>query len=306
MISFTPLSDRFINDKTSELQSGSEGDFLLSYLWQLLEDTDESFSVAVSLAYGTLLCRRCFEGVYEFTLPYPYRNGADTEAALCALEEYARLEEIPLVLADLCAEDLDVLCERYTHPRVHALPFEEGETPLYILQVMTEAMLSEQIPTLATSRITLRAPQREDIPLYARLCRDEEILPLWGYDFRADYPDATDEDLFMLTEQERERGLTIPFFIYTGDAFVGEALLYAFDGRGGAECAVRLLPEHRRRGIATEAVSLLIRYAKETLRMYYLDAVCHRENAPSRALFSAIAPLHSEQGERCRYRISLS
>lgn len=306
MISFSPLSESFIQNATSELKRGSEGDFLLSYLYDLCADTDESFSVAVCLCHGTLLCRRCFDGAYEFTLPYPYRDGADTEAALCALEEYARLQEIPLVYTDLCVDDLDALCERYMHPRVHALPIEDGDTPLYLLEVLTEAMSIEHVPTLRGESVTLRAPQREDMSAYGRLCRDDSILAVWGYDFREDYPDATDEDLFTLTERDFQQGTTLPFFIYYCDRFVGEALLYAFDGRGGAECAIRILPEYRRRGIARETLSILLSYARDTLHLSYLDGACRESNEPSRALLESTMTPYTERDGILRYRTDLS
>ena len=306
MISFSPLREDLIQNISSELTVGSEGDFLLSYLGDLCADVDESFDVAICLCHGTLLCRRVFDGVYEFTLPYPYRPDADTEAALTALEEYARTEEIPLVLTDLCEEDLEALCDRYLHPRVHTLPGEEGEPPLYLIEVITEAMTVEETPTLYGDGVTLTAPNRKDITPYARLCRDEEILALWGYDFREDYPDATDEDLFALTEREFALGLTLPFFIYYHDTFVGEALLYAFDGRGGAECAIRILPEYRRLGIAKETLATLCDYARNTLKMIYLEGACRIQNLPSRALLDHTMPLLSECDGIRRYRLPLS
>ncbi len=306
MISFSPLSEDFIKNATSELKSGSEGDFLLSYLSDLCGDMDESFSVGVCLCQGTMLCRRCFDGAYEFTLPYPYRADADTEAALCALEEYARIQEIPLVYTDLCEDDLDALCERYMHPRVHAIPTEEGEAPLYLLEVITEAMCVEEIPTLKGDTVTLCAPKKEDLCAYGRLCRDEDILAVWGYDFHEDYPNATDEDLITMAEREFERGLSLPFFIYDRDCFVGEALLYAFDGRGGAECAIRILPEYRRRGIAKQTLSLLSSYARYTLRLSYLDGACKESNSPSRALLDSTMLPRTERDGILRYRKLLS
>ena len=46
------------------------------------------------------------------------------------------------------------------------------------------------------------------------------------------------------------------------DEFIGEALLYAFDLLGGAECAVRLLPKYRGLRLSEECVSLLCNAAK--------------------------------------------
>jgi RimJ/RimL family protein N-acetyltransferase len=214
-------------------------------------------------------------------------------------------EELPLVLSDLCEEDLDALCERYRHPRVHSLPAEEDERALYWIEVLTEAMFVETIPTLHGKRLTLRATSEKDLDAYARLCRDEQILAVWGYDFREDYPRATDRDLLTLTEQEFSRGITLPFFIYIGNTFVGEALLYAFDGRGGAEFAVRILPEHRRLGIAKEAIHVLCTYAREELKLSYLDGACRITNLPSRALLDHTMPFLRESDGIRRHRLPL-
>lgn len=303
MIRFTPLSSEYLESVTSELHRGSEGDFLCAYLADLCADTDDDFSVAVCLAHGTLLCRRAFSGEYEFTLPYPYLGDADTESALLALEEYARREELPLVYADLTAEDLDALTERYSHPRVHTVPMDDGGEPLYLLEVVTEAMCVEQLPTLTDGELTLRAPDPADLDAYGRLCRDESILAVWGYDFREDYPDATDADLYELTMREFSLGTTLPFFIYYKDAFVGEALLYAFDGRGSAECAIRILPEARRKGIAARTLALIRHYAFDTLGMYRIEGACREQNFPSRALLDRTMTFIDRKDGCLRYHL---
>ena len=301
MISFREITEDCINFFKKELEHSSEQEFLLSYLLGLAEEMDEDFSVAVCLSHGAFFTRRTFGGVYEFTLPYPCLDGFCMESALSALEEYAKRQEIPLVLCDLTEEDLDLLVDRYAHPSIDAI-CPDGDVPLYRLEVVTEAMALEELPTLVGDRITLTAPDEKDTVAYGRLCRDEEMIALWGYDFREDMPDATDADLFFECTREFRSGRTVPFFIYARGAFVGEALLYGFDGRGGAEFAIRILPEHRRMGYAKETLSLLFDFAFGALGMSYLDGSCLPANTASRALLLGTMSPRSLDGDVLSWR----
>ena len=301
MISFREITEECIQFFAKELEHSHRRDFILDYLASLSEETDEDFSVAVCLSHGALFTRRAFRGVYEFTLPYPCLDGFHFENALLALENYAKREEIPLVLCDLTEDDLELLTERYTHPSIDAVCPDE-DVPLYRLEVVTEAMSLEKIPTLVGDRVTLTAPDERDTESYANLCRDEETIALWGYDFREDMPNATDADLFHECVQEFRYGRTIPFFVYADNRFVGEALMYAFDGRGGAECAIRILPEYRRRGYAKAALSLLFDFGLQALGLCYLDGRCLAKNTASRALLLETMSLRCTDGDTLLWR----
>lgn len=301
MISFREITEECIEFFTKELEGSSERDFILEYLKELAEEMDEDFSVAVCLSHGAFFTRRAFGGIYEFTLPFPCLDGFCMESALSALEEYAKRQEIPLVLCDLTEEDLELLVERYTHPSIDAV-CPDDDVPLYRLEVVTEAMTLTEIPTLVGDRVTLTAPDEKDTEPYGRLCRDEEVIALWGYDFREDMPNATDADLFFECTREFRSGRTIPFFVYAHGHFVGEALLYGFDGRGGAECAIRILPEHRRLGYAKETLSLLYDFAFDTLGMHYLDGSCLSANTASRALLLGTMSPRSLDGDTLLWR----
>lgn len=303
MISFREITEECIQSFAKALENSPERNFILDYLHDLCEEGDEDFSVAVCLSHGALYTRRAFRGLYEFTLPYPCLDSFCFESALSALEEYAKREELPLVLCDLTEDDLELLTERYTHPSIDAVCPDE-DVPLYRLEAVTEAMTLEQIPTLVGDTVTLTAPNASDTERYGALCRDEETIALWGYDFREDMPHATDADLFCECMREFQGGRTIPFFIYASDRFVGEVVTYGFDGRGGAEFAVRILPEYRRRGYAKAALSLLFDFAFHTLGMSYLDGRCLTKNTASRSLLLGSMSLRSTDGDTLLWRIT--
>ena len=303
MISFREITEECIEFFAKELTSSPEKDFILEYLSDLSCETDEDVSVAVCLAHGAFYTRRAFSGVYEFTLPYPVFDDYDPELALAALESYAMREELPLVLCDLTEEDLEGLAERYTHPSIDSLCPDE-EVPLYRLEVVTEPMTLEEIPTLTQNGITLTAPSEADTAAYGALCRDEETIALWGYDFREDMPDATDEDLLFECVREFRCGRTIPFFVYHEERFLGEAVMYAFDGRGGAEFAVRILREERRRGYAGRVLSLLFDYAFGTLGLSSLWGRCLPSNAASRAMLASTMSPAPSDSESLLWRVT--
>jgi RimJ/RimL family protein N-acetyltransferase len=70
--------------------------------------------------------------------------------------------------------------------------------------------------------------------------------------------------------------------------FIGEAVLYAFDGRGSAEFGVRLLPEWHGKGLGTESVRAISLAARD-MGLVRLSARIMKQNRPSVRMLEKVA-----------------
>lgn len=261
---------------------------------------DDAFFFTV--ACGCLVVRVFSYGRVSFLFPLELAGDADVFTAVEEVRRYATLEEVPLVFLDVPPERLgDLLCG-FRHADVDA---ETPDASSYRVRIKTECELLDEFPEIAFGTVLLDALTDADAGSYGRLCRDETVNRLFGYDYREDYPDATDVTFLTLAREEFSHGSALVFAVRekTGGEFLGEATLYAFDGRGGAFFAVRLLPEWQRRGFAADAVSAMAEFAA-SLGMHELTGECRAENLPSVALFSKFGT-PEEEGDLCRVKIAL-
>ena len=80
-------------------------------------------------------------------------------------------------------------------------------------------------------------------------------------------------------------------------------MLYAFDGKGGAEFSIRILSGYRRCGYAERALAILFDFCEDTLALRHVDGICLKENAPSRAMMAKMMDLVGErEGNTVLYR----
>ena len=147
----------------------------------------------------------------------------------------------------------------------------------------------ESIPTVATERLTLRAFREEDKPAYNAICLDDELNRLWGYDFREDLGDQPlTEDYFLsVTQHDFARRLAVNFAICLGDKCIGEAVLYHFDHRGGAELGCRIAREYAGNGYGTEAFLAAKNWGLYKLGLDRVVAKCFKENEASFRMLSS-------------------
>ena len=255
------------------------------------EDGDNA---AVSGAFGCLLVRICDGGEYVFSYPYPLTESADESGAVEEVAQYALREGLPLVFFDVPRESLPVLMTGFRHADIDA---EDGTAETYRVTVKSECALIEKAPTVTYGAVTLRELAEADKEEYARICLDSENNKYWGYDFREDEPNA-DAEFFMNTAQaERALGTAISFAVLSDGAFVGEAALYAFDCRGGAETAIRILPEYQGRGLSGDVIEALFEICRK-IGLVRLYAEVYAENKPSVAFCSRHMKLLSDEGGR--------
>ena len=146
----------------------------------------------------------------------------------------------------------------------------------------------ETIPVLKSERLILDGLREEDKPLYNRLCLDDQRNRWWGYDYREDLEGELTEDYFLsVAREDFQNKLAVNFAVRLDGAFIGEAVLYRFDYKGGAELGCRILPEYAGNGYGAEAFGRAAEWSLYGLGLYRLDAKCYHENAASRKMLES-------------------
>ena len=155
-------------------------------------------------------------------------------------------------------------------------------------EVGSELDRLQEIPILHSERLTLGALREEDKAAYNALCLDDVRNRLWGYDWHKDYDGSPVEEYFLSVAREdfRQRRC-VNFAVRLGDVFIGEAVLYNLDWRGGAELGCRIAPEYAGHGYGTEAFAAAADWALYGLGLARVVAKCFRENEASYQMLSA-------------------
>jgi hypothetical protein len=155
----------------------------------------------------------------------------------------------------------------------------------------------ETVPMLKTERLTLDALREEDKVPYNRLCLDDARNRWWGYDYRDDLDGEWTEDYFLhVARTDFQNKLAVNFAIRLGETFIGEAVLYRFDYKGGAELGCRILPEFAGNGYGTEAFRRAADWSLYGLGLYRLAAKCFHENDASRNMLNRCMRPAGEDG----------
>lgn len=136
------------------------------------------------------------------------------------------------------------------------------------------------------SRVTLRAMEPEDLDLLYRIENDNSLwnvgitnVPYSRYILR-DFIASSTGDIYkdgqvrlIIENSERE--------------VVGIADLVNYDARNcRAEVGIVIECQHRRKGYAAEALSLMADYSRKVLHLHQLYAIVSKDNLASIALFS--------------------
>ena len=131
------------------------------------------------------------------------------------------------------------------------------------VKIKTECELLDEIFDLSFEALTLGGLKEEDCASYARLIQDEKTNEFWGYDYKEDFNENVCDSFFIENAKtEFLRGESLTLAIRHNGIFVGEATLYAFDGMGSAEMAIRLLPESRGKQLGNLSFEALTEYAR--------------------------------------------
>ncbi len=90
-----------------------------------------------------------------------------------------------------------------------------------------------------------------------------------------------------MAREDFQNRLAVNFAVRLDGAFIGEAVLYRFDCRGGAELGCRILPEYAGNGYGAEAFRRAAEWSLYGLGLYRLNAKCYHENAASRKMLES-------------------
>ena len=146
----------------------------------------------------------------------------------------------------------------------------------------------DTIPVLKTERLLLDGLREEDRAEYNRLCLDDERNRWWGYDYRDDLEGELEEDYFLnVAREDFQNKQAVNFAIRLEGRFIGEAVLYNFDCRGGAELGCRIDKEYAGHGYGAEAYRRAADWSLYTLGLYRLKAKCYHENEASRKMLES-------------------
>lgn len=213
------------------------------------------------------------------------------------IAEYAVKEEIGLRFSRVTADGLSRLLGIFSYADVRLTDPEER---LFSVRIRSEADLLSRIPRIKSGKMSLCKITRKDITDYAAVCREETGLKYWGYDYREDEPDASDDYFFKTQRSEFMRGVCLTFGVRYCGKLIGEAALYAFDYKGGCELSFRILPEYRGKGHGRETLEMLFMAAEE-VGLTALYATVDKRNEASLALISQYMDKDSETDGRVRF-----
>ena len=300
MISFKVLTEENIEELTAALAPTDELRGELSELAYSLDLSIEDVEFALSFSHGCALVRIFDMGRYSFLYPFAMTDDADDALALADIAEYAMREEIRLVVDDVPRE---CACNFlfFRHIDVDASD-RTGDS--FRITVKTECELMGDVPEVELGRVVLNALTEEDIPEYARLCRDKGVNEHWGYDYSADATDPEDAYFYETAMSELAAGVSISMAVRHAGEFIGEAVLYAFDGRGCAEFAVRLLPEWQGVGLGVESVRAICAAALE-IGLIRLTPRVFKANTASIGMLRKITDEYRDCGDEVIFRIEL-
>ena len=170
--------------------------------------------------------------------------------------------------------------------KLQYLPSELAEK--YCFDVENELYALSDIPTLTTERLTLSAFTEADKDAYNRLCLDDARNRYWGYDYRDDWKGEPLEDYFLnVTREDFAAHAAVNFAVRLDGRCIGEAVLYRFDLRGGAELGCRIAPEYAGRGYGTEAFAAVADWGLYQLQLAHVVAKCYKENDASFRMLSS-------------------
>lgn len=310
MISFKELSKSgsgsftvkdFIKENENIL-SEDELEYLSSLLEEILETGDTYVEFAFSLSHLCLIVRVFDLGKYSFIYPIELSERADSLSARDDAIEYAVKEEIEIVFTDVPKSEVPYFINDMRHLDIDAA---DPSAETFRVKVKTECELISDIPEYKEGVLSISALTEADVPLYASLSRDTETNKYWGYDFRLDTEtEVCDTYFYENANLEFATGRALTVALRNNASFVGEAIYYAFNGRGGAEIAMRLLPEEKGKGLGKAFFAMLTEYARK-IGLTRLFSTVDERNTASVAMFRKYMSFFKKDSGRVKFYLDL-
>lgn len=287
MISFVPkeeIEKKLLFEARQALNS-VEYEYLVSLIDEITESASLDTELAFCITHLTLAVRAFDFGRYSFIYPIELSCRANAYLAVEEIIEYAMREEVAKIFTHVPAELCADFIKQFRHLDIDAMD-PSGEN--FSVQVKSECELLSSVPTLTCDELSVTEMGEAHIADYARLSRDRETNKYWGYDFFCDYGENVTDEAFLLDAKNSfARGVSLSVALCHNGKFMGEGVFYAFDGRGNAEIAIRLLPEACGLGFGKKFLGLLTEYAK-MIGLISLSAIVDKRNTSSVALFSKV------------------
>ena len=268
----------------------------------LKESAEEDTELALTVAFGCALVRIFEYGEYIFLFPIELTDDADAARALDEVVTYAVAEDILVKIADIPQQALSVLFDLgYRHIDIDATD-PEGES--FCAVIKSECALVTRAPEISDGSLTLTELTPKDEAAYARLSREESGLEFWGYDYRSDRPDAPDGYFIASALEERAMGVALSLGARLDGELIGEVVFHAYDRKGGADFAFRLLPEYRGRGLGASLYELAVRAARAHGLVRLFGRVM-KKNTVCLSLIEKRMELISDGGEVVNFTLEL-
>ena len=117
---------------------------------------------------------------------------------------------------------------------------------------------------------------------------DGERNRWWGYDDVGGLTEPmTDRSFYEVARRDFARRLAVNFAVRLEGKLIGEAVLYNFDYRGGAELGCRIDKSYAGNGYGTEAFRAAAEWGLYQVNLNRVVAKCYRENEASYKMLSA-------------------
>ena len=302
MITFTAVNEDMKSTPEVFFENLTDGEYrnIKDVLDGLLTDECDTEFAACVFA-GALLIRVFDMGRYLFLYPYEISESANVASAIDAVVSYAIKEELPLVFCDVPCDELSMF-RGFRHMHVDA---EDDTAGSYRVRIKNECELLEEVPKIIWGRVTLNEICEADIEDYATLAKDENVNKYWGYNYSEDVSSPTDSYFLDNARLEFRNGVSVSTAVRVGGRFCGESILYAFDGRGACEVAIRLLPAFQGQGIGNEAVEATLQLARK-IGLTEVRAKIFSENERSVHLFKKLSDGWTENGGIYSFTIYLN
>ena len=160
--------------------------------------------------------------------------------------------------------------------------------PKYCIEPQNELLKHvNAIPELTTQRLTLSALTAADAAAYNALVLDRERNRWWGYDDVGSLGGPPEEQSFLkVAWRDFENRLAVNFAVRLDGKLIGEAVLYNFDYRGGAELGCRIDEAHAGFGYGAEAFAAAAEWGLYQVHLTRVVAKCYKENLSSYKMLS--------------------
>lgn len=197
-----------------------------------------------------------------FTYPVSISEDADEADIIEEIIRFCTDCEIEPIFIDTPRDTLPLLLDGVRHADV------DGDGEFFTVKLKNECMLLEYPPETLSGEVYLSEPAEKFAAEYKRLILDSEHNAFWGNDLRAEMTGSSAKYFVTEAIDEFYQGTAITLHATTLDGdgenkFVGEGVLYRFDFKGGCEVAVRVLPEHCKKGYGRAILEGLIEIARQ-------------------------------------------